>query len=239
MIPLPCWCPLWCLHSLAVLAPYPIEFGRVPCCELQLPNDHFIGRHLVIPHVPQDLCQVTVIQLPHSSSNEGAVDVLVRSYSRPLERTNATVKQVYLLISAGLAEGKGRGTFYTRSTALITGPVKQLVQCQHTCRTDHQLLCSCMFLGRQNHTPEKIQQVFKKHQQFTLPLAAAQTPSSRGFLFDYLQIREQLQSILLFVAGNCQVTKCLEVRWQSPLHQSWQHALQDTSVGITSQKFLL
>lgn len=107
------------------MAPYPVKFGRVPCCELQLPDDHFIGRHLVIPHVPQDLRQVTVIQLPHSSSNEGAVDVLIGSYSRPLERTDATVKRVYLLTTAGLAEGKGRGSLYTR----ITGPVKQLVQC--------------------------------------------------------------------------------------------------------------
>ena len=66
----------------------------MPCCELQLADDNFIGRHLVIPHVAQDLCQVTVIQLPHSGSDEGAVDVLVGSYSRPLEATDATVKVV-------------------------------------------------------------------------------------------------------------------------------------------------
>ncbi|KAI1233693.1 Protein BUD31 [Lamprotornis superbus] len=47
--------------NLAVLAPYPVKFGRVPCCELQLPDDRFIGRHLVVPHVPQDLREVAAL----------------------------------------------------------------------------------------------------------------------------------------------------------------------------------
>lgn len=100
------------------MAPYPVKFGRVSRCELQLPDDHFIGRHLLVPHVPQDLREVTVIQLPHSSTNEAAVDVLVGSYSRPLERANAMFKQVYLITSAGLAEGKGREALFTQGAQL-------------------------------------------------------------------------------------------------------------------------
>ena len=131
------------------MATYPVKFRRVLCCELQLAYDNFIGRHLVIPHVSQDLCEVRVIQLPHSGSNEGAVDILVGSYSRPLETTNAPVKIVYLPTSPGLLEGKGMqallaqgaqlslqnlcSSFYSASTAL---PVSPLL-CQRRCRTGH------------------------------------------------------------------------------------------------------
>lgn len=64
---------------------YPVKFWRVLCCKLQLAYDNFIGRHLVSLHVSQDLCEVTVIQLLHSSSNEGAVDVFVGHDTRALE----------------------------------------------------------------------------------------------------------------------------------------------------------
>lgn len=92
------------------MATYPVKFRRVLCCELQLAYDNFIGSHLVIPHVSQDVCEVTVIQLPHSGSNEGAVDILVGSYSRPLETTNTTVKLVNLLAR----EGKGAQALLTQ-----------------------------------------------------------------------------------------------------------------------------
>lgn len=71
-----------------VMATHPVKFWWVLCCKLQLAYDDLVGRHFIIPHVSQDLREVAVIQLLHSSTDEGAVDVLVGSYSGRLETTN-------------------------------------------------------------------------------------------------------------------------------------------------------
>lgn len=71
-----------------VTATHPVKFWWVLRRKLQLAYDDLVGRHFVSPHVSQDLREVAVIQLPHGGTDEGAVDVLVGSYSGRLETTN-------------------------------------------------------------------------------------------------------------------------------------------------------
>lgn len=69
-----------------VTATHPVKLWRVLSCKFQLAYDNLIGGYLTVPHVSQDLSQVAVIQLLHSSRNKGTVDELVGSYSRSLKQ---------------------------------------------------------------------------------------------------------------------------------------------------------
>lgn len=169
-----------------VMATHPVKLWRVLCCKFQLAYDNFIGGYFVIPHVSQDLCEVTVIQLLHSSRNKGTVDELVGSYSRPLKQQG--------WLSCQLAQDFQNDL---RSSFLQCQPTLPMTffLSPHTHRTEHpscqQLLYSGIFREWELTTETSVGLFGSINASLAFPLSAVWTLST-GFVsyFYYLQIWE-------------------------------------------------